>query len=234
MGNTSSGAANLWTMQPPAPPLPQYATPDAVPGGTPLFSDQTLSVAMDTHGVPQYPSDDVVRSLVVHAPNNRMSSAVTMMAEYNSNVAKLSQVSDAAVAKWQSNEAVFVAARDALRAARTTNLAKMDSQLANANGQYNAMVAAYDKSGANIAQVRAYNGEIVADAAAEQAALRREASRGAMGQVCRRLDDIKRGVDQSNQSISAKVGANFMHNRGLKLQGVANPIAVGCDLVDRS
>lgn len=218
----------------PAPAIPAIPMPDAVPAGVPLYSDQTLSVATDTHGVPQYPSDDVVRSMLVHAPNNRMESAVTMMAEYNSNVARLSQVSDASLASWHANEAAFAAARDGLRAARAANLAKFDAELKGADAQHGTMVASYDKTGANIAEVTAHNREIVADAAAEQAGLRREASRGAVGDVCRRLESIKRGVDDSNRAISSKVGANFLHNRGLEMRGVAQKLEIGCDVVDRN
>jgi len=235
MGANGSSAAFAPPVPAPPPPLPAEPTPPAAPPGVPIFSNQTLSVATDTHGVPQYPSDDVVRSLLVHAPNNRMGSAVTMMAEYNSNVARLSEVNDASMATWQANEAKFVAARDALARARQANLVHFDAELRVANTMHDAMAASYDRAGANVAQVTAYDRGIVADAAQTQADLRAEASSGALGAVCRRLNAIRDGIDANNRTISSKVGANFLRNHGLAMQDVAAPLAVvGCDLVSRS
>lgn len=198
---------------------------------SPIGPNDPLNVWTDELGRPAWPDAETVNRLLID-PAAGITGEQTYQARsipYDANAARLAGIMSRDEAQYAAKEGVFGPMRTTLSDQRQRELDVMASTLGTANSTHDSMLSRYQVYRSDYASVAKQDDAVraSADNVTDNLHAVVDDEDGDVGNVCRRVLEIRDSVTGSNDVVRSRVGAAFLTNRGIGLPAITSPTRCG-------
>lgn len=244
-GSSSRQAPAPPTPPPPPPPAPlpgcwwdpwkqgiacpsPYVPPPNVPSPTvsPILPNDPINVYTDELGRPEWPDNRTIGAMMIGAPSSVQEQTYQARAIiYDANASRLRGIMNADSDAYNARESENAGPRNKLSNQRDTELNLITGTRDTANKTHGSMMSKYGAWRAD------YGNVVKKDAAVQEAADNTTSNLraavydddGDVGDVCRRVLQIRDSVDEGNGVIRDRIGTTFLTKQGIALPSITSP-----------